>query len=53
MKKTYEKPVLTTEQFDVEDVITASAPDSPVQNMLNTVGDLMENMIDMFNNLGQ
>ena len=26
MKKTYEKPVLTTEQFDVEDVITASAP---------------------------
>lgn len=27
MKKTYEKPVLTTEQFDVEDVITASAPD--------------------------
>lgn len=28
MKKTYEKPVLTTEQFDVEDVITASAPDA-------------------------
>ena len=26
MKKTYEKPVLTTEQFDVDDVITASAP---------------------------
>ena len=26
MKKTYEKPVLMTEQFDVEDVITASAP---------------------------
>ena len=26
MKKTYEKPVLTTEQFDVEDVITSSAP---------------------------
>ena len=26
MKKTYERPVLTTEQFDVEDVITASAP---------------------------
>lgn len=24
MKKTYEKPVLVTEQFDVEDVITAS-----------------------------
>jgi hypothetical protein len=28
MKKTYEKPVLTTEQFDVDDVITASAPDT-------------------------
>ena len=27
MKKTYEKPVLTTERFDVDDVITASAPD--------------------------
>ncbi len=26
MKKTYEKPVLTTEQFDMEDVITASSP---------------------------
>ena len=26
MKKTYEKPVLATEQFDVEDVITASSP---------------------------
>ena len=25
MKKTYEKPVLTTEQFDVQDVITASS----------------------------
>ena len=51
MKKTYEKPELHVEQFDVEDVITASG--NPVQNMLNTVGDLMENMIDMFNNLGQ
>ncbi len=26
MKKTYEKPVLTMEQFDVQDVVTASAP---------------------------
>ena len=26
MKKTYEKPVLVTEQFDVDDVITASSP---------------------------
>ena len=28
MKKTYEKPVLTTEQFDVEDIITTSSLDS-------------------------
>ena len=27
MKKTYEKPVLMTEQFDVEDVITTSTLD--------------------------
>ena len=26
MKKTYEKPVLTTEQFDAQDVVTASSP---------------------------
>ena len=26
MKKTYEKPVLATEPFDVQDVITASSP---------------------------
>ena len=53
MKKTYEKPVLNVEQFDVEDVITASAPGNPVQKVLHQVGDLMENVIDMFNNLGQ
>ena len=53
MKKTYEKPELNVAQFDVEDVITASAPGNPIQNALDTVGDLMENMIDMFNNLGQ
>ena len=51
MKKTYEKPELRTEPFDAEDVITASG--NPLQNMLNTVGDFMENMIDMFNSLGQ
>ena len=28
MKKTYEKPVLATEQFDMEDVITASTLDT-------------------------
>ena len=53
MKKTYEKPELRTEPFDAEDVITASSPAGPVQNLLNQVGDLMENMLDMFNNLGQ
>ena len=53
MKKTYEKPALNVEQFDVEDVITASAPGNPVQKVLDQVGDLMENVIDMFNNLGQ
>ena len=53
MKKTYEKLVLTTELFDAEDVIAASAPGNPVQNLLNTVGYFMENMVAMFNNLGQ
>jgi len=52
MKKTYEKPVLTTEQFDVEDIITASSA-NPIQNVLDQVGDFMENMIDMFNSMGQ
>ena len=51
MKKTYEKPVLTTEQFDVEDVITASG------NLLQTVGgqfeQLIGNLTDMINSLGQ
>ena len=49
MKKTYEKPVLTTEQFDVEDVITASSPVSPIQNKLNQVGDFMENPVNLGN----
>ena len=31
MKKTYDKPVLTTEQFDVEDVITTSGLDTRTQ----------------------
>ena len=39
MKKTYEKPVLNVEQFDVEDVITVST--------LDTVGDTYENPINM------
>ena len=53
MKKTYNKPELRVEAFDVEDVITASSPDSPVQNIIDTVGGLMEQMVDMFNSLGQ
>ena len=31
MKKNYEKPVLTTEPFDVEDVITVSDAAGPEQ----------------------
>ena len=50
MKKTYEKPELRTEPFDAEDVITASSANNP--SFLQTVGNLMENMVDMFNNLG-
>lgn len=53
MKKTYEKPDLHTEPFDVTDVVTASADVSPVQNALQTVGYLMEQMVDMFQELGQ
>ena len=52
MKKTYEKPELNAEAFDVEDVIAASSA-NPVQNVLDQVGDFMENMLDMFNSLGQ
>ena len=51
MKKTYEKPELRTESFDVEDVITASG------GFLQTVGKQFENLIDniteMLNGLGQ
>ena len=43
MKKTYKKPELNVEQFDVEDVITASAPG----NNLDMVGDGFENPIDL------
>ncbi len=51
MKKTYEKPELNIEQFDVEDVISASG------GFLQTVADQFENLIDnlgeMLGNLGQ
>ena len=49
MKKTYEKPELNVEAFDVEDVITASSPGNPDQNTLNQVGDFMETPINMGN----
>jgi len=52
MKKTYEKPELRTEPFDAEDVITASSA-NPIQNVLDQVGDFMENMIDMFGSMRQ
>ena len=41
MKKTYEKPELRTETFDVEDVITASGKGS-----VSTVGNGMEVLLD-------
>ena len=50
MRKTYEKPALNIEQFDVEDVITVSGEGN---KFLQTVGGVMEQMVDMFNSLGQ
>ena len=51
MKKTYEKPELHTEPFDVEDVTAASG------GFLQTVGEQFENLIgdlaDMIISLGQ
>ena len=44
MKKTYAKPELNVEAFDVEDVITASSPDS---GKLPQVGGDFENPIDL------
>ena len=53
MRKTKERPALRVGQFDVGDVITASSGTIPIQNALDTVGDFMENMIDVFNRMGQ
>ena len=39
MKKTYEKPVLTTEPFDADDVINVS---SPAANGIGTTGSAWE-----------
>ena len=36
MKKTYEKPVLKTEQFDAQDIITASSLDTVDTNSTGT-----------------
>ena len=44
MKKTYEKPELQVEQFDVEDIITVSGGD-----LLQTVGGVNEMMTDLGN----
>ena len=52
MKKTYEKPELNVAAFDVEDVITVSGA-NPVQHLIDTVGGLMEQAVDMVNSLGQ
>ncbi|MBQ7546484.1 MAG: hypothetical protein IJT41_05940 [Clostridia bacterium] len=52
MKKTYEKPELRTEPFDAGDVITLSDPANPAQKLLNQVGDLFENVIDMLGSMG-
>ena len=52
MKKTYETPALNVETFDVEDVITASSPVSPIQNTLHQVADTFENMMnDVFDTM--
>ena len=45
MKKTYETPVLTTEQFDVEDVITASSPNGTLDTVGGGIGGNETSMI--------
>ena len=47
MKKTYEKPALNTEQFDVEDVITASS-NNALDTVAGGIGN-MENPVDLGN----
>ena len=51
MKRTYEKPELHTEQFDVEDVITASG--SFLQTVTDGFETLIDNFVEMMNDLGQ
>ena len=50
MKKTYETPALNVEQFDVEDVITASG--SLLDSVSDQFEDLIGNLSDMLNGLG-
>ena len=49
MKKTYEKPELQTEAFDVEDVITASG--GLMQTFTDSFQTLMSNVSDFFHSL--
>ena len=51
MKKIYEKPVLQTEAFDVDDVITASVPTvnsgAPAMEVPIPITNLLDNLSDM------
>ena len=51
MKKSYEKPELHIEQFDVEDVITASG--GFLQTVAGQFENLIGNLADMLGSLGQ
>ena len=51
MKKTYEKPELRTEQFDVDDVITASG--SFLQMVGGQFEQLIGNIAEMLGGSGQ
>ena len=42
MKKTYEKPELKVETFEVSDVLTASSPNPGQGGTVNTVGNEYE-----------
>jgi hypothetical protein len=49
MKKTYEKPELKTERFDVEDVITASG--GLMQTLTDSFQTLIHNASEFFHSL--
>ena len=50
MKKQYEKPELTTEAFDVEDVITVSG--GLMQTITDSFQTLIDNASGLFHSLG-